>query len=417
MPRVTARDPADRRPFAGLHVLDLTRVLAGPYAAYQLALMGADVLKIEKPGSGDSVRWRSRDAALGAAGMATQFLAQAGNKRCMAIDLDLPAGREILLKLVAQADVLIENFRAGALARRGLDHATLRAANARLIHCTITGFGRNSSRAAYPAYDPVIQAASGLMSLTGTAATGPLKTGAPIVDYATGMAAAMAIAAALHQRSHTGEGQCIDVAMQDVALGLMSNVVAEHLTLGTPARSAAGDPLLDTWPTRDGLLTVAALEEHQVRALLQTVEKTAAGAAEGAAGGLADDARFGSYAARRAHAPALGQLLAPLFLARSAHEWEALLNQAGVPAARVRSVAEAIGEAEVEARSSLHRFARIEGAHREAGVTAAPFAFAHDGPRVDHAPRPLGADTDATLAALGLDAEAIAALRVSGAVG
>lgn len=405
-------DSADRRPFAGIKVLDATRVLAGPYAAYQLGLLGAEVLKIEKPGGGDSVRFRGTDAALAGAGLATYFLGQGANKRCIAIDLDQAAGRAVFLRLVAGADVLIENLRGGALARRGLGPEVLSAANARLIHCSITGYGAGGPRAADPAYDPVIQAAAGLMSLTGTAQTGPLKTGAPVIDYATGMAAAFAIAAALHQRSAGGGGQSIDVSMHEVALGLMTNVVTETLTRAADAGqggddSVHGNPVMAVYPTLSGQLSVAALEEHQVIHLIEALGEPR----------LLEDPRFCDAAGRRAHREDLRAAMSQRFAGRDAAHWERLLNQAGVPAARVRTVPEALACAQTRSRGVLQRVDLRPTVAREAGLLLAPFRFAHDGPRIDSAPRPLGADTDAVLRGLGYAEEDIAAMRATAAIG
>ena len=401
----------DHRPFATIKVLDATRVLAGPYAAYQLGLLGADVLKIEKPGAGDSVRFRGADAALARAGLATNFLGQAANKRCIAVDLDQAAGRAVFLRLVADADVLIENLRGGALERRGLGPDALGEANPRLIHCSITGYGASGPRAGDPAYDPVIQAAAGLMSLTGTAETGPLKTGAPVIDYATGMAAAFAIAAALHQRIASGAGQRIDVSMHEVALGLMTNLVTETLTLGADAGqdgndSAHGNPTMAVYRAQRGQLSVAALEEHQVVNLIEAL----------GAPRLLEDLRFCEAAGRRAHREEFRAALAARLATRDAAEWERLLNQAGVPAARVRTVPEALNEAQTRSRGVLQKIDLRPGVARDAGMLLAPFRFAHDGPRIDSAPRPLGADTDAVLQGLGYSGDEIAAMRVSAAV-
>ncbi len=402
---------ADRRPFVGIKVLDATRVLAGPYAAYQLALLGADVVKIEKPGTGDSVRWGGADAELARQGFATNYLGQASNKRCIAVDLDVPQGRAVFLRLVAEADVLIENLRGGALRRRRLDHDALQEANPRLIHCSITGYGATGPRAADPAYDPVIQAASGLMRLTGTAQSGPMKTGAPVIDYATGMTAAFAIAAALHQRGRDGTGQHIDVSMHEVALGLMNNVVTETLTTGSEARpkgngAAHDNPTMAMYPARDDLLSVAALEEHQVERLFDVL----------GAPSLLLDPRFNQPASRRANRSALREAIGARIAQGDAAHWEQLLNQAGVPARRVRSVRDALADAQTQARGAVHRFDTLPGLERGAGVLLAPFRFAHDGPRIDSAPRAQGADTGAVLAAHGFSDEEIATLRAAGAV-
>ena len=218
----------------GIKVIDLTRVIAGPYCTFQLALFGAECLKIEEPGRGDPVRWSGAgsNTYFRSRGMATNFLPQNANKRSMTLDLRRPEGKKIFLTLVRDADVVVENFRAGVMQGLGLDYETLKEANPRLIFCSLTGYGQLLPKRAHTAYDGVIQAASGMMSVIGTPETGPLKVGPPITDYSTGMAAAYAIALALLQRQRDGQGQYIDVSMLDTALTMMSAYVIDYLCTG-----------------------------------------------------------------------------------------------------------------------------------------------------------------------------------------
>ena len=213
------------RPFEGIVVVDITHVLAGPFAAYQLALLGADVIKVEHPTEYDQSRDSGGDRELNRQAMGTGYLTQGSNKRAITLNLKHPRGREVLRRLVARADVLVENWRSGAFPALGLGYADLEPLNPRLVYCSMTAFGQEGPRGEQTAYDPLIQATSGMMAMTGTPEVNPIKTGAPVVDYATGTMCAFAISAALFQRERTGRGQYIDSSMLDVALMLMGSHV------------------------------------------------------------------------------------------------------------------------------------------------------------------------------------------------
>jgi crotonobetainyl-CoA:carnitine CoA-transferase CaiB-like acyl-CoA transferase len=215
-----------QRPFEGIRVIDATHVLAGPFAAYQLALLGADVIKVEHPYEPDQSRLTGTDRALGRRHMGTSYLTQASNKRSLTLDLKQMAGQAIFKKLVATADVLVENYRPGALEAFGLGYEAMAAINPRLIYASMSAFGQRGPRAQHTAYDYVIQATSGIMAMTGTPEVNPIKFGSPAIDYATGTTGAFALASALFQRERTGRGQRIDLAMLDVAMILMGS----HLT-------------------------------------------------------------------------------------------------------------------------------------------------------------------------------------------
>lgn len=400
------RNTGDRRAFAGVRVLDLTRVLAGPFCAYQLALLGADVIKIEPPGRGETLRWRDQEAAFGRQGLSLAFTTQSANKRCLTLDLDQPEGRDIFLRLAEQSDVLVENLRTGSPERRGIGYEQVRRLNPAVIYCAITAYGGTGPKRADPAYDAVIQAWSGLMSITGTEATGPLKAGPPVVDYATGIAAAYAVSAALYQRERTGEGQYIDLAMLDTTLMLMASVATAYLNTGREPRPAGNDassraPASTTFETADGLLAIACNEEHQYQRMLAVLGLER----------LDDDPEF-ARGARGDHVSELRAHIGEVLRGRTAAEWEQALNAAGVPAGRVRTVSECMSEAQVASRGMFHAFsADATATGREVRVPLAPFRFAHDGPRADTPPRAVGADTDAILSELGYDVEAIAGLR------
>ena len=408
-----AHDPTDNRPFSGVKVLDLTRVLAGPFCAYQLGLLGAEVIKIERPGKGESIRWRTEaDPSFGAGGMSLAFMTQSANKRCVALDLDRPEGREVFLKLAAGADVVVQNLRSGSAERRGIGYEDIRAVNPEVVFCSITAYGNTGPKHADPAYDSVIQAWSGMMSITGTPESAPLKAGPPVIDYATGIAAAYAVSAALYQKQRTGRGQHIDLSMLDTTIILMASVVTAYLNTGAPPKPAGNNassraPVSTTYNTADGLLSLAVNEEHQYQHFLQVLGLQY----------LNDDPRFAQPAARREHIPPLRAAVQQVLMTRTAAEWEALLNEACVPAGRVLTVPECLAQAQIAARPLFHTFpAAATGFARELKLPLAPFAYAHDGPRADTPPRAVGADTDAVLRELGYSAKAVRALREAGVI-
>jgi len=401
------------RPFEGILVLDVTSVLAGPFTSYQLALLGANVIKIEPPGRGESTRWRTEsDASLGKAGMSLSYLTQSSNKRSLTLDLNKPAAREVFMKLAADVDVIVENLRTGSMAKRCIGYEKVKAMNSGVVWCAITGYGQTGPKKRHAAYDSVIQAISGMMSVTGTDDSGPLKAGAAVVDYATGLAGAFAIASALFQRERTGNGQYIDVPMLDSAMILMASTITSYLNTGKVPGAHGNDafsrtPASTTFNTADGLLAIAINEEHQYRNLLTQLGLEA----------LLTDPRFADPALRRENRQPMSEVLQLALMKRSASEWETLLNEVGVPAARVRNVAEIMSEEQVAANGMFHRFTKTEtGLDRELSVPLTPFRFAAGGAHAHTAPRRVGADTDAVLSSLGYTAADIEQMRAAGAV-
>jgi crotonobetainyl-CoA:carnitine CoA-transferase CaiB-like acyl-CoA transferase len=393
------------RPFEGIRILDATHVLAGPFAAYQLALLGAEVIKVEHPDDPDQSRGSGPDWDLNRAGMGTYFLTQGANKRSLTLDLKQDAARAVFRRLVAQADVLVENYRPGAFAALGLGYDALSALNPRLIYCSISAFGQDGPRAGQTAYDHVIQATSGIMACTGTEQVNPLKLGAPAIDYATGTMGAFALSAALFQRERTGRGQRIDLAMLDVAMMMMASHVTAHSRTGKPARPRGNDHEYATnsaYPTQDGMVMLGASNLRQQKRLW-------------AALGRPDMAK-GRNEDRVAQRDAEAAALRAIMLTRTADEWEAFLHSRHVPAARVRRMDEALADPHLAARGLTHRFDGADGVAGPFAVPVAAFGFAHGGPRVEAPPRPLGADTDAILGELGYDAAARAALRAARAI-
>jgi crotonobetainyl-CoA:carnitine CoA-transferase CaiB-like acyl-CoA transferase len=272
---------------------------------------------------------------------------------------------------------------------------------------SITAYGNSGPKKSHPAYDSVIQAWSGFMSVTGTEESGPLKAGPPIIDYSTGLAAAYAVSAALYQKQRTGKGQYIDLAMLDTNIILMASVVTAHMNTGAIPKQGGNDaasrsPASTTFNTADGLIAFAINEEHQHQGLLKVLGLTA----------LNDDPRFATGPARRDNIPALRALMQEKLMMRTAAEWEPLFNEAGAPAGRVRTIPECMAEAQTESRGLFHTFPpSVTGFAKDLKVPLSPFNFAHDGPRADTPPRKVGADSEAILGELGYDAGTIAALK------
>jgi crotonobetainyl-CoA:carnitine CoA-transferase CaiB-like acyl-CoA transferase len=393
------------RPFEGIRIIDITHVLAGPFAAYQLAVLGADVIKVEHPAEPDQSRTSGTDRALNRRNMGTSFLTQASNKRSITLDLKDPRGREVLKRLVKRADVLVENYRPGAFEALDLGYEALTAINPRLIYCSISAFGQEGPRREQTAYDHVIQATSGLMAMTGTEEVNPIKFGAPAVDYATGTMAAFALASALFQRERTGKGQRIDLAMLDVAMVLMSSHLTGYSWNGREPKPHGNKQPYATnsaYETKDGLVMIGASNLGQQRRLWAALERL--------------DMAKDNNEAREDDREREAAVLAGIMKTRTAAEWERHLQARHVPAARVRPMAEALADAHLESRGVLHRHAGAPGVDGPFTVPLAAFRFAHDGPRIDSPPPAFGTDTDAVLAELGYTGAEIAGLRMGGAI-
>jgi crotonobetainyl-CoA:carnitine CoA-transferase CaiB-like acyl-CoA transferase len=373
------KEGAMTRPFEGIRVIDVTHVLAGPFAAYQLAVLGADVIKVEHPDDPDQSRGAGTDKDLNRRNMGTAFLTQGSNKRSITLDLKQEKARETLKMLVATADVFVENYRPGAFEALGLGYKALAAINPRLIYASFSAFGQSGPRGQQTAYDHVIQASSGIMAMTGTEEVNPIKFGSPAVDYATGMTGAFALSAALFQRERTGKGQYIDMAMLDVAMILMSSHLTGYLRNGVhpkPHGNRHPHATNGAFATKSGLVMLGASNLRQQRRLWTLLERP--------------DMIKQTNDERDADHDREIATLAEIMLTRTADEWEEFLQARHVPAARVRTLGEALADPQIASRRVVHRHTKIAGIEGEFGVPLAAFTFAHGGPRIDTAPPTLG---------------------------
>jgi len=405
-------------PLKGVTVLDLTRVLAGPWATQTLADLGAEVIKIERPGAGDDTRawgppFLDGDDEAGAHGDAAYFTSANRNKRSVTANLATEEGRDIVRALAMQADILVENFKLGGLGRHGLDYASLAKLNPRLIYCSVTGFGQTGPEAGRPGYDAMIQAMGGLMSITGQPAGAPgdepMKTGVAVVDLFTGMYAATAILAALLHVRATGQGQHIDLALFDVQLSMLANQASNYLVSGrSPGRLGNAHPNLvpyQVFETADGALVLAIGNDAQFRAFAALCSDA-----------LATDPRFQTNALRVGNRVALVDVLRPHLRRRTTAEWAGLLDRAGVPCGPINSVAQAFAEPQAIARGAVVEQAR-DDLQAPIRTVASPIRLSETPLEYRLAPPALGADTRAVLGErLGLSEDALDRLASSGAI-
>ncbi len=406
-----------------IKVLDLSRVLAGPWCSQMLADLGADVIKVERPGEGDDTRhWGPpfmQDAQGRDTDQASYFTCTNRNKRAITVNLADPRGQALVRQLALQSDVLVENFKVGGLAGYGLDYASLKVLNPRLIYCSITGFGQTGPYAERAGYDLMIQAMSGMMSITGradgTPGGGPQRVGVALTDLFTGTFAATAILAALEVRNRTGAGQQIDMALLDVGMAILANQAAGFLNTGkVPQRQGNSHPSLapyQDFPTLDGSMLLAIGNDGQFSRFCH-----AAGKPE-----WSQDARFKGMAGRVTHRVAMIALMEEVTRTRTTAAWIALLEDKAVPCGPINHIGEAFDDPQVQARGLAVSQARAPDLAARDGITAvrsvaSPMRLVDTPPVLRRPPPALGEHTDEVLAELGLDAAAVAALRAAGVV-
>ncbi len=406
-----------------LKVLDLSRVLAGPWCTQILADLGADVVKIERPGAGDDTRHWGPPFLKDAQGKDTEHAAYYTcanrNKRSITVDIARPEGQALIRQLAEQSDVLVENFKVGGLAHYGLDYESLKQLNPKLIYCSITGFGQDGPYAERAGYDLMVQAMSGMMSITGrpdeVPGGGPQRVGVALTDIFTGVYASTAILAALEVRHRTGEGQHIDMSLLDVGMAILANQAGGFLNTGrVPQRQGNSHPSLVPYqdmPTKDGAMLLAIGNDGQFTRFCEV-----AGRPE-----LAQDARYASNTQRVLHRADLVPQLEAITRTRSTAEWIAALEHRAVPCGPINDIGQAFADAQVQARGLAIEQPRSVQAIAAEGVptirsVASPLRLSATPPVLHRAPPTLGEHTEEVLAGLGLDAARITALRQAGIV-
>jgi CoA:oxalate CoA-transferase len=394
----------------GIRVLDLTNVLAGPFGAYQLALLGAEVIKVESPGAGDLARQLGADPALNKVLMGASFLAQNAGKRSVTINLKSASGKDVFRRLVRTADVVIENFRPGVMERLGLGYDALCELRPGLVYCAVSGFGQDGPLRDNPAYDQIVQGLSGVMSVTGDAASAPLRVGFPVADTIGGLTAAFAIAAALVRRGRSGEGECIDVSMLEATLVTMGWQVSNWLIAGVRPQPLGNENMTAApsglFATGDGPLNIAANQQQQFEALARLIGRPE----------LAADPRFADREDRKRNRFALKAQIEAALAAKSAREWSALFNAQGVPAGEVLDIPDVLEHPQVRQRELVKTFAETPGVGKPVAVVRSGFRLKSGDPAPAAPPPALGADTGDVLASLGFTEEEIARLGRSGAI-
>ncbi len=394
-------------PLAGTRVLDLTNVLAGPFACHQLVHLGAEVIKVETVSGGDLARNLGADPALSSRGMGISFLAQNAGKASLTLNLKTVRGKEVLKRLARRADVLVENFRPGVMEKLGLGHTILRAENPHLIYCAISGFGQGGPWADRPAYDQIVQGLSGVMSITGDNDSAPLRVGYPLADTVGGLTAAMVICAALNAEDR---GCFIDVSMLESVLATMGWAISNHLVAGiAPTPNGNENPTSapsGAFQCADGLLNIAANKDEQWVALAHHLGRD----------DLLSETQFATRQDRIANRLRLKAELETVLTTRPARDWARELNGIGVPAGAVMSVPEILQHPQITTRDFLARFEQVPGVDRPVDLVRIGAMIDGQRPRVDAPPPRLGADSADILADLGYSTKEVETMRAEGVI-
>lgn len=395
--------------FSGIRIIDFTQVLAGPFATQQLALLGADVIKIEARDLGDQTRGLMNDSST--PGMSPSFLSCNLGKRSLTLDLKSPHAKGIVHRLVRNADVVVENFRAGVMDRLGFGYRDLQAVREDLVYCSVSGYGQSGPKAGVPAYDGAIQADSGMMAITGYPETGPTRTGYMPVDMATALNTAFAISAALYRRLATGAGQHLDVAMMDTAIVLQTPQISNYRVTGRVPelignQSPTGQPTANSFATADGYMNVLALKETQVKSLFAAIGRGDAG----------DDPRFASAPARVNHYGETYDLIAGEISRQTTDHWLKVFSAAKVPAAAIRPYPEVVADEQFQHRRTFIQFPAPDGEQNAVHLVRAGYQADVDGPDTARPPPHHGEHTEEILAEAGFSTEEIARFRSEQAV-
>lgn len=392
------------KPFAGVKILDFTRVLAGPYASYQLSLLGADVIKVEAR-EGDEMRFGTRSNDWEKRGLAAPWVAVNAGKRSITMDLKSPKAIEAVMRMVPKVDVVMENFRPGVMDKLGIGWETLKTVNPRLIYCAVSGFGQVGPDKATAAFDGMIQAMSGLMSITGFPTNGPTRVGFAGADVMSGFTAAFGVASALYQRTHTGKGQLVDVAMIDAVTGFLAQQFTEHMMTGRVHEQAQNlsvtrKPTGNLFKTKDGWMVLAVMTDPQFQRLMKVLGCDAA----------LPDPRFKDWPTRIANNTALHEIVEAAMKKEDSATWAEKFAKADVPAGRVLSIPETVKLDHYGHRTIMQT---VETEHGPIKVVGSGFRMEHDGGSIERPPATIGQHTDEVLREVGYSAAEIAEMRAA----
>lgn len=395
--------------FSGIQILDFTQVFAGPFAVMQLALLGADVIKIEQPGTGDQTRGlmnASEDQS-----QSPSFLTMNANKRSLTLNLKSPEAVNLIKRLIETTDVVVENFKAGTMTKLGLDYECLKALKPDLIYCSITGYGQSGPKAGEAAYDGAIQAASGMMSQNGHLSSGPTRTGYMPVDMATALSTAFAISAALHRKATTGLGQYIDSSMLDTAIVMQASQFSNYLNQGQLLglqgnASPTGQPTANVFPTQDGFIQITALKQNQIEQLFDALECSE----------RLKESAFNDPLQRKQNPAVVNALLCEKLQGKTTSAWMNILPKKGIPTAEVKTIPEVLEDPQLLVREVIEQVAPTDANAESIHIIKAGYAADQDGPSITRPPPKLGEHTQEILRSLNLTSSEIDTLRSLGVI-